>query len=434
MFNKKSEPAEKQNRRRFLDRNSIVFVLSFAIAVILWIGVSMFQTTKVDKTFQGIRVRIPYEGSLPANSSLQIFGESEFTVDVTVSGKSYIINDRNFTDSIDAYVSLSSIREAGTYTLPVTVTCSNSDVEITNVTRTSISIYFDETVERAYPLTEEILEGADYQLPEGYTRENPRLSTDTVLLEGPSLELGRIFAVKATVELNKEVTGTETFQADLVYLGNSSVVLMDSQVPNVTVKNEDPITVTVPVSITTTLAPVIEITGAPAYFRENPVPYTVTPELLTVVIPSNDTTTFNAKEINVGTLDFSEIDNTDRTYLFPLKDLDYFFRDGPDTVGVRINMSDMAKRWLTINVDTTDVKLPDGAEVLTSSISGVQVIGPESSVMASTIGNDEAYAVPVVEGVEWHAGVNTVPVKIYLRTLTDSWVRGEYSVEINVPA
>ena len=72
MFNKKSEPAEKQNRRRFLDRNSIVFVLSFAIAVILWIGVSMFQTTKVDKTFQGIRVRIPYEGSLPANSSLQI--------------------------------------------------------------------------------------------------------------------------------------------------------------------------------------------------------------------------------------------------------------------------------------------------------------------------------------------------------------------------
>jgi hypothetical protein len=90
----------------------------------------------------------------------------------------------------------------------------------------------------------------------------------------------------------------------------------------------------------------------------------------------------------------------------------------------------MHKRWLEISVAAEDVKLPEGAEIITDTISSVQVIGPAESVDA--IGNSEAYAVPVLDGVELEKGVNTVPVKVILRTLTDSWVRGEYTVEIRV--
>ena len=46
--------------------------------------------------------------------------------------------------------------------------------------------------------------------------------------------------------------------------------------------------------------------------------------------------------------------------------------------------------------------------------------------------DSEGYAVPVVDGVNWKPGVNTVPVKIVLRTLTNSWVKGEYTVDIRV--
>ena len=75
MRNSKEKTAG-QNRRKLLDRNSIVFALSLLIAVILWIGVSMFQTTEVDKTFQNIRVRVPFEGT-----TIPIFGNAEKWLD-----------------------------------------------------------------------------------------------------------------------------------------------------------------------------------------------------------------------------------------------------------------------------------------------------------------------------------------------------------------
>ena len=432
MRNSKEKTAG-QNRRKLLDRNSLVFALSLLIAVILWIGVSMFQTTEVDKTFQNIRVRVPYEGSLPANNGLQIFGDADFTVDVTVSGKSYVLNEDDFAGQLDATVSLSSVREAGTYTLPVTVTCALADVEITNVTKTAVSIYFDETVERDYEITEDVVEADGYLLPEGYTAENPRLSTDHVTLVGPSLEMGKIASVQARVELDKEVTGTETFQAELVLLGNNSLWLDESQIPNVTVKDEEPVTVTIPVSITTTLTPAVDFTGAPSYYRNHEVEYTVAPDTLTVTIPANDSETFNAKEIKVGTIDFSEIDNTFKDFSFSLEGQPYTFRDDVDRVRVWIDMSGMAKRWLTIGIDAEGVKLPAGAEIVTKSIPSVQVVGPEASVMATTLGNDEAYAVPVVDGITWQPGLNTVPVRIHLRTLKDSWVYGSYSIDVMIP-
>ena len=93
-------------------------------------------------------------------------------------------------------------------------------------------------------------------------------------------------------------------------------------------------------------------------------------------------------------------------------------------------MSSMHKRWLEVAVSTEGVKLPEGAALLTNSIQSVQVIGPAASV--DPIDATEAYAVPQLDGVELKKGVNTVPAKVILRTLTDSWVRGEYTVQIRV--
>ena len=50
----------------------------------------------------------------------------------------------------------------------------------------------------------------------------------------------------------------------------------------------------------------------------------------------------------------------------------------------------------------------------------------------SAIDSSEAYAVPQLDGVKLVSGENTVPAKIVLRTLTDSWVRGTYTVVIKV--
>ena len=132
----------------------------------------------------------------------------------------------------------------------------------------------------------------------------------------------------------------------------------------------------------------------------------------------------------VGTIDFSEINNTVNTFVFAAEDTPYTFNNGVKDFTVSVDFSNLHKRWLEIAVSTDDLKLPEGAKLLTSTISSVQVIGPADSV--DTIANSEAYAVPVLDGIELEKGVNIVPVKVILRTLTDSWVRGDYTVEIQV--
>lgn len=426
MSDTRKSNAKKSAFSQLLDKNVFVLILSLVIAVVLWCGVSMFRTTEIDKTFQNVKVRLNVEGSLPDNNNLQIFGEQDYTVDVTVTGKSYLINADDFANNIDATVSFASVNSAGTYSLPISVSCSVADVEITNVSKNNISVYFDELVEREFGITEDIVELGGYALPEGYTAENPRLSTESVTLEGPSLEMNRISSVLARVELDKELTGTETFTAEIVYVTSGS----GASVEHVAVKDDEPVYVTIPVSITSSFNSAVTFTNVPKDYRKDGVEYTASPETVNVTVSASDNDLINAKEITVGAIDFSEIDNTINNFRFSTEELPYIFADDIKNITVVVDMSSMAKRWLQIGVSTDDVGLPENATVRTEIVSSVQVIGPADSV--NGIENSEAYAIPVLDGIELQPGINTVPAKIVLRTLTDSWVRGTYTIEIQV--
>ena len=411
---------------RIFDNNWFVLCFSLLIAVILWCGVSMFQTTEVEKTFPNIKVQMNYEGSLPANNELQICGEDEYYIDVTVKGKSYLVNDDGFAEKINATVSFTSVASAGTYALPVTVTVQDGAAEVVRYSKSTISVYVDELAEKEFTLTDEIVELSGYSLPEGYARENPRLSTDTVLVKGPALEISRVTAVKAVVELDKELTSTETFTANVVIAGTSE----NTNLANVSLADNSPVYVTVPITYTAEYKTAVNFTNVPKAFRSEGIEYMITPETVSMTMVTGDSQTPDDEALVVGAIDFSDMNNTVNTFTFSAEDTPYTFNDGVKNFTVTVDFADMHKRWLEIAVSADDVNLPEGATILTKSIASVQVIGPADSVDA--IGNGEAYAVPVLEGITLEKGVNTVPVKVILRTLNDSWVRGEYTVEIRL--
>ena len=411
---------------RLFDNNWFVLGFSLFIAVILWCGVSMFQTTEVEKSFTNIKVQLNYEGSLPSNNNLKIFGDDEYYIDVTVKGKSYLVNDSDFANKISATVSFASVTSAGTYALPVTVTVDDGVAEVVNYSKSTVSGYVDERVEKEFALTDEIVELAGYTLPEGYARENPRISTDNVVLQGPALEISRVTSVKAVVELDKEMTSTETFTANVVISGaNDNTVLT-----NVSLKDDSPVYVTVPITYTADYTTSVNFTNVPKEYRADGVEYKISPENVSMTMITGESQMPNGEALVVGTIDFSEINNTLNTFVFDAEDTPYTFNDGVKNFTVTVDYSKLHKRWLEIAVSTENLKLPEGAKLLTESISSVQVIGPAGSV--DSIANSEAYAVPVLDGIELEKGVNIVPVKVILRTLTDSWVRGDYTVEIQL--
>lgn len=411
---------------RLFDNNWFVLCFSLLIAVVLWCGVSMFQTSETEKSFPNIKVQLNYEGSLPANNNLQIFGDDEYYIDVTVKGKSYVVNDSSFADKISASVSFTSVTSAGTYTLPVSVSVADGEAEVVNYSKSTISVYVDELQEKEFPVTDEIVELDSFSLPEGYDRENPRLSTDSVVLKGPALEISRVAAVKAVVELEGEMTTTETFTATIVFTGVSET----TNLSNVTLADEEPVYVTIPITYTSDYTTAVNFTNIPKAYRDKGISYKISPEVVSMTMVTGESQIPDEEALVVGSIDFSEINNTENTFTISAADSPYTFNNGVTEFTVSVDYSDLHKRWLEISVDTEGVKLPKGATLESDTIASVQLIGPAESV--DDIGNTEAYAVPVLDGITLEKGINTVPVKVILRTLTDSWIRGEYTVEIRL--
>ncbi|MCH5198847.1 MAG: hypothetical protein J1E34_08080 [Oscillospiraceae bacterium] len=426
MSSKNKKKKSKSPFSQLFEKNAFVLLFSLIIAVVLWCAVSIFQTSEIEKQFNNIKVQLNYEGSLPDNNDLKIFDEQEYYIDVTVKGKSYLLNDSDFPNKIIATVSFASVTSPGTYNLPITVNVEAGDVEVVQYSKPSISLYFDETVEKSFNITDEIIEIEGYSLPEGYLRENPRLSVDSVTVQGPSIEMSRLTSVKAVVELDKELTSTETFTSEIVFVGSGN----NSTFNFIKLLNEDPVYVTIPVSVTTDFTPAINFTNVPKDYRETPLSYSVSPNKVKVTVAAGDNELINADEIIIGSIDFSELNNTYNEFHIVPDDTVYSFVDKVEAFKVTVNLSDMNKRWLEVAVSADDIKLPENAELLTKSIQSVQVVGPTDSVM--NIDNSEAYVVLSLDDVELKSGINEVPVKILLRTLTDSWVRGTYTVQIKV--
>lgn len=408
--------------------NLIIAVTSLVIATICWCMVSATQTTEAERTVTGVPIQIQITDEFSEETGLSIFGESSFTADVTVKGQSYIINAGNFgTESISLTASVASVAVPGKYELPVTATVisQSNDIEIVKVSTEKISVNFDKTVTKTFPLTESVTEGEKYSLADGIIRENPTLSRDTIDISGPSTEIAKITAVKAVVEINEKIKATTKLEATIVFEAEGAE-LDDSDIK---VETEDPVFITIPVSSSGIYDVKVDFSGVPADYRESGVEYTINPPTADIVYSSGSYSSIIDEDgkINVGTIDFSQINN----------EVNYI-RVTNDSLGeeemsftVTVDMSSMYKRWIEIPVDTSNFELPDNVTVNTESVKSVQIIGPEDSV--KNVDSTVAYAVPNLEGVNLKKpGTYTVPAKIVFRSLTNAWVYKTYQLEITV--
>jgi len=388
----------------------------------------MSQTTEIERTFKDVPVNINVDESIAKNNGLEMFGNQTFSVDVTVNGFSYVLNDPAFTnENINVTASCSSVTAAGTYDLPVSATVSgvSGDVEVVKLSSNTVKVSFDERVSKTFALTEEIKELEGYSLKQGFIRENPRLSVDSLTLSGPAKEMGKITALKAVAELDKELTVTTNLEAEIVAESANGTV----DLANFTFEITDPVYITIPVSQVGTYETAVDFIGMPQAYRTDGIEYNVYPSQVDLSVQTGvgETVLDESNKLLIGTIDFNKINNVVNRITVVNKDI----ASDVKQFTVTIDMSSMSKRWLEIPVDVSSVNLPEGVKVLSESVESVQIVGPASSVMG--IDQTAAYAVPVLDDIELTSGKHTVPAKIILRTLTDSWIHGtSYTVEIEV--
>ena len=407
--------------------NRIVFLFSLVIAICFWCLVSMSQTTEIERVFQGVKVNIALDESVAKNNGLEIFGNQDYTVDVTVKGLSYIVNDAAFTnENIKVSASCSAVVAAGTYELPLSASISgiSGEAEVVSISLKSIKVSFDERVTKSFALTEEIKELDGYSLKEGLIRENPRLNVEKINISGPSKDISKITSVKAYVELDKELTVTESFEAEIIAESSAGVVDLE----NCKIELSEPVYVTIPINKVGKYVTAVDFIGMPQSYREEGIKYSVYPSEIdvSVMTGTGDTQLNESNEILIGTIDFSQINNTANRIVINNEKLSSEVKN----FTVTIDMSKMSKRWLEIPVETSSVTIPEGITIVSQTVESVQIVGPSASVMG--IDKTAAYAVPVFEASEYSTGKHQIPAKIVLRTLTDSWVHGTYMIEIEV--
>ena len=106
------------------------------------------QTTRVIKD-----VKVTIDDTVPSQFGLEVFGESEFVVDVTVKGKKYVTSSLS-ADDIVVTANTNYVDSSGVKTLQLKVSQKDedSDYEITSYSANYIEVYFDTYKEVELPL------------------------------------------------------------------------------------------------------------------------------------------------------------------------------------------------------------------------------------------------------------------------------------------
>ena len=91
----KGTAAEKKvysGLRSIIYNNKVAMLFSLLAAFAIWIWVAVEKSPVVEVTISSVPVRIDMENSVPAQLNLQTFGQTEYYVDVTVTGKRFVVS------------------------------------------------------------------------------------------------------------------------------------------------------------------------------------------------------------------------------------------------------------------------------------------------------------------------------------------------------
>lgn len=413
-----------------LRNNRFLMFLSLAFAFGIWMWVAIEKSPEIQTVITKVPVTINLENSIPQQLNLQIFGESEFTVDVTVTGKKYILSNLT-ADDIKVEANTNYVDSAGTKTLQLKVSPVDNSEEFTisSVSSTYIEVFFDTYKEVELSLNGKVNSNLESYIPKDCLMGDIVFSKNTVTVSGPTTEINRIVGVTATATVNEVLQKTTTFDPVITLDTNDGA---DLKYAKMTV-DEAEITMTIPVLKVVSLPTAIEFKNAPSYYIENPLSYTVYPSSVKVAIPVDAIET--TKSFVVDTIDFSDIVNNYNTFNVDASTINSYkiVDESIKSFKVRINAGNMATK--TFVVPASKISLKNAREDFKVTVENnkefsVTVIGPTDSLEALTV-DDIVLQIDTADKVI-SADTKTMEARAIINGDYNCWGSGKYDVKVKV--
>lgn len=415
--------------RRLFSNTKFLIVFSLAVAFIFWIVVALEYAPIIDREFENVPVQINLANSVPEKFGLRMFGNQDFSVDITVRGSRYIIGgDLLKPDDFDVSVQTAYVNSAGNHTLQVSVTAKNpeAEYEIVSYSPEYIEVYFDKYEEKELKVEPRIVTELDKLTDNNYIfNENEIiLSQKTVKISGAKTEIDKIKKAYADIQIDSKLTENLSMDAP-IFLDNGS----DEEVKYVsaTAGGKDVIPITLPIYKIEMLTASVDFKNIPSEYIDNPLSYSCTPRVFRAAVMQDGET--EASDIKIGTIDFNEISDTNNRFVFNADDIPNIkMLDSTDRFNVIINVNSFKSTVVTPSEESITVSgnNKDRFSYDISSLGNITVVGKNFSA------SDAKDIIITVDSsvLEDEKTTGKVPVSVSLNNHDDCWIYGTYSMII----
>ena len=404
--------------------NLFVFVLSLLISVVIWLLVVINVSPQTTRVIKDVKVTI--DDTVPSQFGLEVFGESEFVVDVTVKGKKYQISTGNLSaDDIVVTAVTTNVDAPGFRTLQLRAepVSENASYTISSVSAKTIDVYFDTAKTVQFVVEPNIITDGFPVVEDGFTCGEISLSEPSVVITGPSTQVNRIEKVVADCVLDKSLNSNLSLETAIVPLDDKNKSDFDYLSMSV-----ERTVVAIPVLRTKTVNTAVNFKNIPKNYVASPLKYKISPDKETFNIFVDEYE--KAISYDVGTIDFKTLSPTNNRFVFSSDKLPVA-EGGAKEFIVTVDMSGFSQEYISVSQDKIKVNNPEKLDYTISDYpNSVVIVGPDSEL--SGITKDNIYLEIDLSQVEAEEG-ETVVIPALITVESDTcWVYGTYDIEITL--
>lgn len=410
--------------RKLLYNRRFTVPFSIFLSLVLWMIITIEQKPIIQRSFSDMTVTINMENTFAAENEMSIIGDiSQQRFTVLVMGQNHIVTALTAKE-INLYASAASVDSPGEYDLTVSATEATAaeDYDIISISPKTVKVSFDYMETREFTV-EALAEGASAS--EGLIAEAAVVSGiegNTITITGPRTVINSIETVRATTQVNKTLSQSETFDA--------SVLLLDKNQKEISQENlqlsTNQIKITVPISKKKVVPVKADFSNTPKDFDKSSIKATVNHTEVTII--GTPETVDKIKEVSLSPIDITTLTNNAQTFEVSAK-LPEGVRmlDAIESFEVSVNLSYYREKTITVT-KINNKGLGGGLSATATSIKNVRICGP-----ANVIRNlKESVAYAEIDLTDKKAGAHAINAVISFEGINNVWAVGNYETSVTI--
>ncbi len=400
------------------------FTIPFSIflSFVLWMGISVGEKDILERSFSDVTVTVNMENTFASENKMSIIGDiSEQRFTVMVMGKNNVVAALN-ANEISLFASAATVDSPGEYNLEVSASNTSGEYDIVSISPKTVKVNFDYLETREFTVTA-IADGATAS--KGLIAEAAVVSgieNNTITITGPRTVINSIDSVTAKAKVNKTLSESKTFDADIVLLNDKN---KEINAENLQLSTEK-VKITVPISKKKTVPVKVDFANTPKGFEKDSIRATVDHSSVTII--GTPETVDKITEVSLSPIDVTALGaKTSSFEVTPKLPEGVRMFDTIETFVVTVNLDNYRER--VINISTIKVTgVASGLSANAVGIKNVKICGPAGVI--NQISSKDVYA--TIDLTDKKAGEHAVNASISFEGYKNVWAVGAYQTTVTI--